>query len=568
VRTLSKRLRDREERAMKFAARGQGVQAASTAKTSVRDFACLLGGDRREYIGVTAAGVLIGAAEGLIHPLLIKAILDHASSSGEVERVIILVLGYLVLGISLNAGAYATSLWQQRLDNRIVRRISADLLGAFYTENYRCFLRNGVGHYVSRIRADVKDGLVPMLALVRVLATKISMLLALVSALILISWQAFAVLVVIIPVATVVSLSVGNRIRHLTSTERENEADVLGLLTKAVGSIKMVCGFGLVNKTVKEFDNGMGVLLDTGYKRFKAVRTLQGASDLTMVLSDVCSIFVGALFVLQRKMTFGSFIAFMNSFWRAATTLIAIFKHWAELQSHGATVHRITQFLHGHETPDFDVSDGVIAMDVGFSYNAADVLRNVSVAWKAGRRVLITGDNGSGKTTFANILARCLYPTQGGVSLPSRISAATLPLAFPPLRVGQLDVEQRLLQSFSLDCPEILTAYPDQLSAGQQQKLALAMVLSKAADLYVLDEPLANLDTSAQDVAMREIMAWTEGGTLVMIMHGGSRFRDLFDECHHLGSLEQPSPSVFSPDQPRATSGRQRTLVANHGNAS
>lgn len=94
------------------------------------------------------------------------------------------------------------------------------------------------------------------------------------------------------------------------------------------------------------------------------------------------------------------------------------------------------------------------------------------------------------------------------------------------------------------------------------------MVLSKAADLYVLDEPLANLDTSAQDVAMLEIMAWTEGRTLVMIMHGGSRFRDLFDERHHLGSPEQPSPNVSSPNQPRATSGRRITSLATHGNAS
>jgi ATP-binding cassette subfamily B protein len=178
-----------------------------------------------------------------------------------------------------------------------------------------------------------------------------------------------------------------------------------------------------------------------------------------MVLSDVHSIFVGALVVLQRKMKDGSSIAFMNSFWRAVTTLIAVFKHWAELQSHGATVHRITQFLHGHETSHFDVCNAAIAMNVGFAYEGADVLRDVSVAWRPGRRVLITGDNESGKTTFANILARCLYPTQGRVSLPSRISAATLPLAFPPLKVGQLGVEQRLLQSFSLDCPEIRTAY-------------------------------------------------------------------------------------------------------------
>nr|WP_180165160.1 ABC transporter ATP-binding protein [Stenotrophomonas sp. SbOxS2]NYT98079.1 ABC transporter ATP-binding protein [Stenotrophomonas sp. SbOxS2] len=513
------------------------------ARTEWRDFSRLLGQHRAEYLAVTAVAAIVGAAEGLIHPLLIKAILDEASLRGDFARLMYLVLGYLALGVSLNAGAYVTSLWQQRLDNRIIRRVSEDLLRAFYSERYNDFLRNGVGHYVSRIRSDVKDGLVPMLVLVRGMVAKVAMFAALVSALLYISWQAFAVLAAIIPIATVVSLIVGKRIRALTSTEREKEAEVLGVLTKAVGSLKMVGTFGLAGKTVKSFDTGMGDLLDTGYRRFKVVRTLQGASDLTMVVSDVCSIFVGALFVFQKKMTFGSFIAFMNAFWRAATTLIAIFKHWAELQSYGATVHRISEFLRQRDPLEICHSDSVILDSVGFSYGQKDVLRNVSLTINPGRRLLITGDNGSGKTTLANILARNLRPTTGSISLPIQISSSTLPLAFPPLAVRDLGADLGLLKALAVCSPEILDAHPDQLSAGQQQKVALALALAKKADLYVLDEPLSNLDVSTQAIAMEKIMQITNGRTLVMIMHGGLEYRDLFDDVHDL-----ESPTVFIGD--------------------
>lgn len=501
-----------------------------------RDFSRLLGENRREYVAVTIIAAAVGAAEGLLHPLLIKAILDEASSHGDFARLIYLVLGYLALGVSLNAGAYVTSLWQQRLDNRIVRRVSEELLHAFYSERYDDFLRNGVGHYVSRIRSDVKDGLVPMLALVRGMVVKAAMFASLVSALLYMSWQAFAVLAAIIPIATVVSLVVGKRIRALTSTEREKEAEVLGLLTKAIASLKMVGTFGLAGRTLKSFDTGMHDLLDTGYRRFKVVRTLQGASDLTMVISDVCSIFVGALFVFQKKMTFGSFIAFMNAFWRAATTLITIFKHWAELLSYGATVHRISELLRVREPLEIHSSESVIVDDVCFSYGQTRVLRNVSIAINPGQRILITGNNGSGKTTLANILARHLQPTEGRVSLPTQVSSSTLPLAFPPLAVRELGADIGLLKTLAVCSPEILEADPDQLSAGQQQKVALAMALSKKADLYVLDEPLANLDAGAQMAAMEKIMAITKGSTLVMIMHGGLEYRGLFNAVHNLES--------------------------------
>ncbi|WP_414577947.1 ABC transporter transmembrane domain-containing protein [Stenotrophomonas sp. FR024] len=512
--------------------------------TPWRDFSRLLGENRNEYVAVTITSCAIGAFEGLIHPLLIKAILDEASLKGDFSRLMYLILGYLALGVSLNVGAYVTSLWQQRLDNRIVRRVSEELLRVFYSERYEDFLRNGVGYYISRIRSDVKDGLVPMLALVRGVAVKISMLVALVIALLYISWKAFAVLAAIIPVATIVSLVVGKRISALTSTEREKEAQVLVILASAVGSLKMVGAFGLTSKTLSSFDRGMHGLLDAGYSRFKVVRTLQGASDLTMVLSDVCSIFVGALFVFQKKMTFGSFIAFMNAFWRAATTLIAIFKNWAELKSYGATVHRVSGFLELRKSSEFKYSESVIADRLSFSFGQTSVLRNVSTVIDRGRRVLVTGDNGSGKTTLANILARHLLPTAGSLSLPARISSSTLPLAFPPLAIKDLGVDAELLKTLAVFSSEILEAYPDQLSAGQQQKVALAMALSKKADLYVLDEPLANLDAGIQRIAMDMIMTITKGKILIMIMHGGSEYRNLFDttlalESESAGTMDE-----------------------------
>ncbi len=176
------------------------------------------------------------------------------------------------------------------------------------------------------IRSDVKDGVVPMLSVARTTLTQAVTFVALIAALLIISWRAFLVLMAIIPIATTVSVLVGRRIRELTVVERDREAELVSLLTRAVSAFKMVCTFGLGPRTVQAHDRSLREVLDSTYQRFRVVRTLQGASDLTMVISDVCSIFVGALFVFRQQMTLGSFIAFMNAFWRSATTLIGIFK--------------------------------------------------------------------------------------------------------------------------------------------------------------------------------------------------------------------------------------------------
>lgn len=69
----------------------------------------------------------------------------------------------------------------------------------------------------------------------------------------------------------------------------------------------------------------------------------------------------------------------------------------------------------------------------------------------------------------------------------------------------------------------------DELSSGQQQKLALALTLSREADLYLVDEPLANLDPGAQTIAMNLLIERTKGKSLVVIMHGFEEYHALFD---------------------------------------
>lgn len=532
------------------------VTAAGGAFARWSGLLALLGDHRGPYLLAAAASAALGGVGGLLHPLLIRAIFDEAAARSDFPRFLMLTLCYLLLCLGTNAGAYACSLWQQRVDNRIVSQVSSDLLSAYYRSSYRDVLENGTGHYVARIRSDVKDGVVPLLSGVRALCTQTVTFMALVSALLLISWKAFAALVVIIPIATFVSLRVSGRIRELTLVEREREAELMTTLSKAVGAFKMVCGFGLVRQTVAAHDARLNQVLASAYGRFKVVRTLQGASDVTMVVSDACSIFVGALFVFRQEMTLGSFIAFMNAFWRSATTLIGIFKTWAEVQSYSATVDRIAGFLGTHAVPLTSGGSSLHAEGITFAYGGAPVFARFSMQLAAGERALIVGPNGAGKTTLANVLAGHLQPVAGTLRAPATVSAITLPLVFPPLRVGELELDDGLLLALGMSGPDIATCFPDDLSAGQQQKVALALALSRDADLYVLDEPTANLDKASACTAMDLIDSRTKGRMLILIMHG-VRDESRFDQVVRVG-MPAADPDAASRRHPdRAVAGAE-----------
>ncbi|MEV6169491.1 ribosomal protection-like ABC-F family protein [Streptomyces sp. NPDC051954] len=117
-----------------------------------------------------------------------------------------------------------------------------------------------------------------------------------------------------------------------------------------------------------------------------------------------------------------------------------------------------------------------------------------------GHRLLVTGENGAGKTTLLRVLAGDLRPDAGTVRRPARIGylaqelparSTRLPLlaAFAAGRPGQPDEHTEELLSLGLFREEDLHVPVAALSAGQQRRLQIARLVTRPADLLVLDEP-------------------------------------------------------------------------------
>ncbi len=507
----------------------------------MRDLLSLLGRQRLPYVLTLTFAVLLGISEAILHPLLIKAIFDSVLISQNLSQVVTLGLAYFALGLSINVFSFFLNLWNMKVENRIVAQVSSDLLSSYFRKDYTKILKSGEGNYVSRIRTDVKDGLVPALTTFRSICVAIATFVSLVIVLIMLSWQAFAVLALIIPIATAISIVVSKKIREVTNRERDFEAGVLEVLAKAVSSFRLVNVFGLRTTVANRFQDSMKDVLDTGYQRFKLVSLLRGSSDLVMVISDSASMFVGAYLVFQRQMTVGSFIAFMNAFWRAATTLMSIFNQIAEFHNYSAIVARMVSFskqdLGRKYWRDGD-SVNVERLSFEFDENNA-VFEGFGFSLEPGQSALVIGDNGAGKSTLANILSGSLAPTSGDVVLPERVSAITLPIAFPPLKMTDLGIDPQFFGIFELEKKSLAHASPTELSVGQQQKLALALALSVEADLYVFDEPLANLDTESRKAAMNQILARTRDKMLIMIMHDAQQHSGLFDKVVNLSESRE-----------------------------
>jgi len=140
---------------------------------------------------------------------------------------------------------------------------------------------------------------------------------------------------------------------------------------------------------------------------------------------------------------------------------------------------------------------------------------------RCGEVLGVVGGNGTGKSTFARLLAGVEKPDTGSMSVdlkiaykPQYIKADTSDTVEMHLRqiTTKFDssfYQHEIIEPLSLQ--QILASPVDTLSGGELQRLAIASCLSRDADLYILDEPSAHLDVEQRVKVTRMIKHHAEG---------------------------------------------------------
>ncbi|MGW1202577.1 ribosomal protection-like ABC-F family protein [Streptomyces cyaneofuscatus] len=177
---------------------------------------------------------------------------------------------------------------------------------------------------------------------------------------------------------------------------------------------------------------------------------------------------------------------------------------------------------------------------------------------ETGARLLVTGDNGAGKTTLLRVLAGDLAPDTGTVlrrarvgylpqELPARPTRRTLLATFAAGRPGFPDEYADELLGLGLFRPEDLGVPVASLSIGQQRRLALARLVTRPADLLVLDEPTNHIALSLVEEVEAALAQYP--GAVVVVSHDRSfraRFTGDVLELRSGRPVSRPEPAYAS----------------------
>ena len=184
------------------------------------------------------------------------------------------------------------------------------------------------------------------------------------------------------------------------------------------------------------------------------------------------------------------------------------------------------------------------------SFGKKSVLKDVNLEIKPGRIVGLLGKNGAGKTTLIKMLNGLLTPDSGEISIAGHsvgVETKKIVSYLPErayfdktMKICQLidffadfydnfSVKKatQLIKDFDLD----LDARLSKLSKGMQEKVQIALVMSRKAKLYVLDEPLGGVDPATRDYIMETILRnFDDGASMLISTHLVSDIEKILDD--------------------------------------
>ncbi|PIN99992.1 hypothetical protein COT72_04115 [archaeon CG10_big_fil_rev_8_21_14_0_10_43_11] len=186
--------------------------------------------------------------------------------------------------------------------------------------------------------------------------------------------------------------------------------------------------------------------------------------------------------------------------------------------------------------------------DLTVAYNEKPVLWDIDAHVPQGVLLAIVGPNGAGKTTFIKSVLGLIKPAAGTVTFFAKpYQAKRKKIAYVPQRTSVdwdfpatvLDVvlmgtygqlgwirragkkqKQHAYQSLErVGMSKFADRHISQLSGGQQQRVFLARALVQDADVYLMDEPFAGVDTTTEQAILALLQNLRKKGKTVIVVH-------------------------------------------------
>jgi ATP-binding cassette, subfamily B, bacterial len=520
---------------------------------------------------------LISALE-LLKPWPLKLIIDSVLGGAPLpwELAAGLGTGAMLLGacaalVVIYAALGAANVWANittvRIGQRMVRDLRSDLYAHLHRLSMAFHSRAQAGDLLYRVTADTFALQALTMNCLFPAASALILLIGMSAVMVHLDAELTLLALGVCPLLLLAIGRLNRRISAAAGEMRERESEVLGVVQRAMGAMRVIQAFTREEDEHRRFMTASERSLTAGLRLYTLQTFYSGVVNLVIALGTAAVVWMGARHVLDSTLTVGSLVVFISYLAALYGPINDMFQVYGLALSARVGVGRVLDVLDvERDLPDGDRAfpaegaRGEVAWEgVDFQYatSGGPLIRDVTLCVAPGQRVAVVGSTGAGKSTLLSLLPRFYDPTRGRVLVDGRdvreYKLASLrrqiamvpqpPLLFPVslrenIAFGRPDarMEEIIAAAKAARIHEMIAKLPRgydtnvaeqgvTLSEGEKQRLTIARAILRDSPILILDEPTSALDPETEALVMVALERLQTGRTTFIIAHRLSTVR-------------------------------------------
>ncbi len=513
-------------------------------------------GNKKHFL-ISISSAIIWCFLVVLHPYIIKRIVDDGIVSGNTRIIAILLSSLIVIGYSRALSIGTRRYFGMSVSYNVEAEIRNNIFSHMQKLAFKFHDRVPTGELMARASSDASQ--VRMAFAIAPLASANILLLFILSITLLsISLPLGSVVLLSIPAVLWLAASFSSKAMGISLKVKEAEANMTTEVEEQLGGIRVVKAFGNEDTASNKIDEAIENIYDRSIDYLNLRTKFIPMFELIPMVITLLVLILGGYLTINENISLGDFIAFTQYVFLLLWPLRITAWFLSEIPASVSAGNRILELL--NEKPSIidpqqiktlpkEGTGQIKFSDVNFKYGNENIFNDLSFTIDGKKTVAIVGSTGSGKSTLGYLVPK-LYEIDSGkieidgvdindlelsdlrknVSLAFQESFLFSNTARENISIGLNNASNEEIENaasvakaheFISELPEAYETTVGErgygLSGGQRQRVALARAIVRNPRILILDDALSAVDASTEEEIRKELETTMESMTTLII---------------------------------------------------
>ena len=503
--------------------------------------------------------MLIVAMATSMYPLIIDFAFDVIA---EKNKQYIFLLPVLILGITFIKGfaQYFQTLYVGIIANSIIKDIQFHLYNKVLDFDVTIFNNQNAGSLQSRFINDLNILKESIIRTLNNLIRDALILLGLIISMFYLDWVLTLCVLLVYPICIRPVIKIGKKTRDISLKLQKKISEASAFLSESFSAIRVIKTYNLESlqkkNAIKKFEN----IYEGNVKIIRVRAKIEPTLEIIGGLAISIVLVLAGIRILNNNSDLGSFTGFISALLIAVQPARALGTLNTILQEGAASLIRMEGLLKKKSLIDTTESKKILSLakgkikfsNVSYYYNYEEyTLKKINCVINPGEQVVIVGANGSGKSTFINLIPRLMDPVKGRVCIDDQnIKQFQIKSLRDKIALVSQDVilfDTSIMKNIAIANPKaskfniieaskkadahnfiikLKKSYKTitgdrglNLSGGERQKISIARALIKQPKILLLDEATSALDNKSESKVNKVLKGFQKNITTIIVAH-------------------------------------------------